>query len=246
MYSRLDQKFQLTQRYETLRQHLVGKNATFPNVKLLSYHLPKTAGTSLYLALEEAYGLPHVKRIYDPKDHEPLTAGKPFWVNKTTHVLHGHFRPHPNHIFQFPNAKRIIWVRDPITRCWSLLRHWLRLQHGKRYERFKEKYIHTGKETPEALFDFLVHDEEFSDIRLMYQSFMKNVQGNHFDFVGQAEHFNAELERLSTLLQKPLHHKKANVNEHHKTMPFNPAHYYPLFASDYTFLKTTFGIDYSI
>lgn len=245
MYSRLDRKFQLTARYENLRQLLVHKSATFPNVKLLSYHLPKTAGTSIYLALEEAYGLPHVKRIYDPKDHEPLTAGKPFWVNANTKVLHGHFRPHPNHVFQFPNAKRIIWVRDPIERCWSLLRHWLRLEQGKRYALFKERYMLTGNETPKALFDCLVHDEDFKDIRLMYQSFMGNVAATHFDFVGRAEHFDVELERLRMILKKPLLRKEANVNTNDKNLPFNPKEYLDLFASDYKYLEDNFGINYT-
>ena len=246
MFSRLDQKFKLTARYEALRQQLVSANAQFPSVELLSYHLPKTAGTSLYLALEEAYGVSHIKRVYEPRDHEPLTNGLPFWVTKESLVLHGHFRPHPNHIRQFPNAKRIIWVRDPIERCWSLLRHWLRLQNGKRYEIFKEKYIKTGEETPEELFDKLVKDPDFSDIRLMYQSFMKNVSVQHFHFVGQAEFFNSELERLGQLLGKELKSREANVNTNHKTMPFNPKDYYSLFESDYEFLEASFGISYKV
>ena len=246
MFSRLDQKFHLTERYEVLRQQLVRPNAQFPLVELLSYHLPKTAGTSLYLALEEAYGVSQIKRIYEPKDHEPLTKGSPYWVNNKSIVLHGHFRPHPNHVKQFPNAKRIIWVRDPIERCWSLLRHWLKLKNGKRYEVFKQRHILTGNESPEALFNALVHDPDFADIRLMYQSFMQNVRADHFHFVGRAELFDSELERLREVLGKTLISREANVNTMNKTMPFDPKDYFHLFESDYQFLKENFGIDYEI
>jgi len=233
-------------KYEAVRQRLVGSNAQFKNVELLSYHLPKTAGTSLYLSLEEAYGAERIKRVYEPKDHQPLTSGEPFWVSSSTRVLHGHFRPHPMHVIQFPNAKRIIWVRDPIERCWSLLRHWLKLENGKRYQIFKAKHIKTGNETPEELFDCLVNDPEFVSLRLIYQTFMQNVEANHFHFVGKAEDFDNELKRLSDIVGKDLKSHAANVNQINKDLPFKKADYFSHFESDYRFLEDRFDIVFTL
>lgn len=236
----------ISEKYANIRQALLLPNATFKNVTFLSYHLPKTAGTSLYLGLEEVYGAERVKRVYDTTSVQLLTNGKALWVPGHTHVLHGHFRPHINHIKQYPKAKRMVWVRDPIERCWSLLRHWLRMENGPIYARFKAKHMAGEPKTSAALFDLLVHDAEFAYIKNFYQSFFQNMAPNHFHFVAKAEEFDNEVTRLSKFLDKPFKARLANQNTKEAALPFSKSKYAENFRSEYEFLAQQFKIIYSI
>lgn len=231
-------------KYEALRQRLVRPNAVFKGVELLSYHVPKTAGTSLYLALEDAYGAEKIKRVYHPAEAKTMSMGAPFWVWPSTDVIHGHIRPHAMHKAQFPNAKRIIWVRDPVLRCYSFVRHWMKMRTGSQYLAFEAKHIKTGSETAIDLFEKLINDPEFDHVRLFYQHFFQGVSAGHFTFIGVSERFEEELKRLEIVLQKPLNLHVANTNIPEKTHEFNAEMYREHFASEYAYLRDVFGIAY--
>ena len=109
----------------------------FPNVELISHHIPKTAGTSFYKTLSEAYGEKKVMGVYDLDMCVSLIREEPIWVPSQKKVLHGHFPARPFQLKQFPNAKHITWIRDPIERAWSNLRHWLSNGSGEKFIEFK-------------------------------------------------------------------------------------------------------------
>jgi hypothetical protein len=232
--------------YARFRQKLIPSNATFNQIQLLSYHLPKTAGTSLYLALEQAYGKQHIQRMYDHSDIAKLLLGKPVWVPKQAEVMHGHFRPHPKHSEIYPNAKRIIWVRDPINWCWSTFQHYLWQKNGKVYAYINEAYLSKKEWDRNELFIELLNDPEFDRVRLYFSKYNKHIEPGFFDFVGKSEDFKTELGRLGELLNKEFIVQEANKNPNSVGLKTPRKTLYPYFKSQYQFIKEHFGIDYSI
>ncbi len=211
-----------------------------PNVELVSHHLPKTAGTSLFHALEAAYGPQDVLGVYDPAASATLTNGEPLPIDARIRVVHGHFRPHTNHAAQFPAARRIIWVRDPIDRCWSLLRQWMKYRHGAAYERFAARHLHDDADLP-TLFDRLVRDPDFDVVVNIYAAYLSACDPAELDFVGRSEQLGSELTRLGALLGVELGEFRENVNTEQRELPFDRATYAPFFERDYTFLAMRLG-----
>lgn len=232
--------------YAKLRQHLTPSNATFNQVQLLSYHLPKTAGTSLYLALEQAYGNQHIQRVYDHDDIAELLLGKPVWVPQKTQVMHGHFRPNPKHAKIYPSAKRIIWVRDPINWCWSTFKHYLWQKNGKVYAYIDKAYLSKKQWDKNDLFLALLNDPEFDRVRLYFSKYNKHIEPDFFDFVGKSEDYENELNRLGDLLNKEFSVQKANKNPNREALKTPRETLYPYFKSQYQFIKEYFGIVYTI
>ena len=210
------------------------------DVALVSHHLPKTAGTSLFHSLETAYGAERVLGIYDPDDSATLTNGQPLDVAPGIRVLHGHFRPHTNHGTQFPRARRIIWVRDPIERCWSLLRQWMKYRHGTAYERFAARHLDDDADLP-VLFDRLVRDPDFAGVVNVYATYFAACDPAELDFVGRTEEVSSEIVRLGSLLGVELGEFRENVNVEARELPFDRVAYAPFFAADYEFLATRLG-----
>ena len=211
-----------------------------PNVELVSHHLPKTAGTSLFRALEAAYGPDRVLGIYDPVSSATLTKGEPLVTDPAVRVVHGHFRPHTNHRAQFPVARRIIWVRDPIERCWSLLRQWMTYRHGAAYDRFAARHLHDGADLA-TLFDRLVRDPEFDGVVNLYRAYLSACDPADLDFVGRAEDLGSELPRLGALLGVELGEFRENINTDQRELPFERSAYARFFEADYAFLADRLG-----
>lgn len=232
--------------YARLRQQILPDSATFNQVKVLSYHLPKTAGTSLYLALELAYGKKHIQRIYDHSDIAKLLIGKPVWVPKQTEVMHGHFRPHPKHANIYPHAKRIIWVRDPINWCWSTFQHYLWQKNGKVYAYINQTYLRKKEWDKNELFIELLNDPEFDRVRLYFSKYNRYIGTGFFDFVGRSEDFENELLRLGALLNKDFTVKEANKNPKSETLKSSRESLYPYFKSQFEFIKEHFDITYKV
>ena len=215
------------------------------SVELVSHHLPKTAGTSLFHALEAAYGPHHVLGIYEPAASATLTSGEPLAIAPAIRVVHGHFRPHTNHGAQFPAARRIIWVRDPIERCWSLLRQWMKHRHGAAYERFSARHLHDDADLA-TLFDRLVRDPELGDVVNIYGAYLAACDPEELDFVGRTEDLANEITRLGALLGVELGEFHENVNTDQRALPFDRATYAPFFEADYRFLAERLGQVYDV
>ena len=181
--------------------------------------------------------------IYDPDDSATLTNGDPLDVAPGIRVVHGHFRPHTKHSAQFPAARRIIWVRDPVDRCWSLLRQWMKYRHGAAFERFAARHLHDDADLP-TLFDRLVRDPEFDGVVNIYGAYLAACDPAELDFVGRTEDLPSEITRLGALLGVELGEFRENVNTEQRDLPFDRATYAPFFEADYRFLAERLGQTY--
>lgn len=95
-------------------------------LELLSFHIPKSAGTSFRNMLRDVYGAEAVLRF-----DTPLRGGGKFLVEQQpftgrtlpnrVRVLHGHFSwQHLNNILELPpDIPKITWLRDPVERVVS-------------------------------------------------------------------------------------------------------------------------------
>ncbi len=218
----------------------------FPNVELISHHIPKTAGTSFYKTITNAYGSKEVMGVYERDVCVSLIREEPIWVSSNKKVLHGHFPARPFQLKQFPNAKRIIWIRDPVDRAWSNLRHWMANESGEKYLEFKTKYIDGYDFSMAELFDKLVHDRFFHDIVGVYKIAFKAVKPNDFDFIGRTEKYDEDIARLGELLGKPLITANENKSKIAQELPFKREHYLDAFASEYDFIRKWYDKDYGL
>jgi hypothetical protein len=216
----------------------------FPSVQWISYHLPKTAGTSFYHSLLESFGKSHVHTLYGTELALKMSRGEPVWAPKSAKVIHGHFKPRPQHLERFSESRLVTWVRDPIERAWSNLRHWLTHDEGSKFTEFKEKYMKGEKKTDEELFNCLVSDKFFWDITEVYQIAFEYVKPERFAFVGRVEEYTSELQRLSVIMDVELKEKKENTNSHNRTLPFKKSDYFHAFEKEYDFLRKWYDKDY--
>lgn len=86
------------------------------SIEIISVHLPKTAGSLLRSVLQKVYGEDRCFLEYTPVDQENLFQG----LEKITpnhKVIHGHTAW--RWISIFPDAKKIVWLRNPIARIIS-------------------------------------------------------------------------------------------------------------------------------
>ncbi len=223
--------------YVKKRNDFASENTVYPNVKWLSHHIPKTAGTSLYNSLEIAFGRDKILRAYhDFKQAKKLTAGRAIWVPKNTEIIHGHFRPHVNHIKQFPNAKRIVWLRDPLETNWSLLNDWLRMTDTPMYKYFYKTYLKGNNYDKAALFELMMKDENFYSRTRIFSSYLKNFKKEDFAFVGHIDNYNKDIVKLGELMNKTLKPFTKNVDAKKVEMPFDKLKYKETLKSEYDLL----------
>lgn len=181
------------------------------NVSVLSHHIPKTAGSSLRLAFEEALGSSNVYGIYANTGASAMSKGEEIWLPSKAKVLHGHFKPHVNHPEMFPNAIRAVWVRDPLERLWSLVGHLLALKDKHpHYILLKTKLPESSLKSQETIVRELVLNNTIKAFTNTYSRFFNSVPINEFGFVGSKHKYEEGLEQLSDLLKLQL--KTLQVN----------------------------------
>lgn len=154
-------------------------------VELISVHVPKTAGTAFRHILLRVYGIEQVQEDYPP--NKIYNPGDP--LEENIKVIHGHFSP-VKYQGYFPNAKRIVWLRNPIFRLIS--------------EYF---YALTIKDENNVIHRKLIEENlgilEFSKLPAMQNFQSKKLQGmnlKEFDFVGLQEFYAEDLKDLKTLM----------------------------------------------
>ena len=156
-------------------------------LELISIHVPKTAGTSFRNILEQVYG-DGLLGIYGIDDGvDAIWEDRPAPVGPAVRAIHGHFPATPTLVAQYPDARLVGWIRDPVARMVSYYHFWRRTPpHGNPNHDF-----------------FLAHD--FSLVQFAGLDFMKNemlqyfsrVPLDRFAFVGVVEHFDADIRRLA-------------------------------------------------
>lgn len=223
--------------YIQKRMDWASEKSVYPNVKWLSHHIPKTAGTSFYYTLENEFGIEGVWRAYDHfKLGRKLTQGKPVYVPSKAKVVHGHFRPHDHHHIYFPNAQRIVWFRDPLETAWSWMRHWLKYKEGETYEYIHEKYIKDKNPDLETLFECLLKDEKTWHPTRIFSAFLQNSKREDFAFVGRVSHYEEDLKRLSEVMGTPLKSFQENINVENKDLPFDRDKFKSILQTEYDFI----------
>ena len=155
-------------------------------IELLSVHIPKTAGTAFRHILEDVYGVNQVLSDYPPdKIYQP--DGK---IDSEIKVIHGHFLPRKYQGY-YPQAKRIVWLRNPIFRLIS--------------EYFFAKTIKDHNNPVHAqLLNNNLNILEFAQIPSMRNFLTKHIKGmqlQEFDFVGIQELYLEDLQALKQMMQ---------------------------------------------
>ncbi len=141
-----------------------------------------------------------------------MSAGEPVWVPSRSIFLHGHFRPHPLHLDQFPNAKRLVWIRDPIERIWSLVGHLLAIGVGHPHYSILEKlYFDKGITDKENIVYDLIKYKRAESLTHIYTRFFSNVPITDFDFVGSVHRYSESIDRLVGLLDMEIQTEYRNV-----------------------------------
>ncbi|WP_445244864.1 hypothetical protein [Microcoleus sp. OTE_8_concoct_300] len=93
-------------------------------VELIVVHVPKTAGSTFQVILNQVYGCEHI--YYDYLEGSRPRVYQPGEIPSEFRVIHGHF-PIAKYDDFFPDAKRIIWLRHPVNLLVSLYFYWLHL-----------------------------------------------------------------------------------------------------------------------
>ncbi len=185
---------------------------TYPEIKVISHHIPKTAGSSFGQALVRAYGRENIFGVYKDTGAHLLTSGQEISLPQNITVLHGHFASHKNHKFMFPNAKHICWVRDPAERLWSLTKHIIR--NSKPSPLYQNLLKYGGEETNLDLLDcfsLVLTKPEFEVVRNNYQKYFEQLPPTEFDFIGSTHRFEEGLIELEELLNVPLENLRENI-----------------------------------
>lgn len=175
-------------------------------MELISVHIPKTAGVTFRTLLRTVYGpsavhLDYADRVLDPasafqtdfEGWQTATHAQADRLPPETRVIHGHFSA-IKYRDLFPEAKRVVWLRDPVARLVSHYHYWRNLPP-----------------TPHTLHRRMLDDAlsllEFARLEPMQnivsRIFLRGYGVADFAFVGIQEDFTAEVRRLATLLGWP-------------------------------------------
>ena len=176
-------------------------------MELISVHVPKTAGVTFRTLLRTVYGTSGLSLDYGDRALDPLStfqADPPLWREKSTRqaaalspatrVIHGHFAG-SKYDAHFPEARKIVWLRDPVARLISHYHYWRGLPPS-----------------PHSLHQRLLNENlsllEFARLdgmrNILAHVFLRDCRLEDFAFVGVQEHFAADLKALATLLGWPV------------------------------------------
>jgi hypothetical protein len=179
------------------------------NIRLLSIHIPKTAGSSFQKTLESIYGNEKFMRLdftLRPDVHGLNITAKNQTdqsfldkisseqsLSSSIEVLHGHihFSDFINSFEIHPELKVITWLRDPYERIVS--------NYNYLHSVFESDVKHTPKSR--KIFKRLVMSiADFAklprDVK-MYSDYLSGQRIEDYTFIGLVEEYNDELKRLS-------------------------------------------------
>ncbi len=172
-------------------------------MELISVHVPKTAGVTFRTLLREVYGPSALRLDYDDRALDPLStfqadpalwqadsAGQAAALPPETRVIHGHFNG-AKYDRAFPDARKIVWLRDPVSRLVSHYHYWRDLPPSPHslHRRLLDEHLS------------LVEFARLEPMRnILANVFLRDCRLEDFAFVGIQEHFATDLPTLGTLL----------------------------------------------
>jgi len=194
-------------------------------LELISFHVPKTAGTSFGTVLRTHYGEKH-QDIYEESQMDRLRRGKLPLIRLGTKAIHGHIPAATAWAEKYPNAKRICWIRDPLDRLFSLYNFWQ--QNPSVKGKIKHQF---DKEKPS--FEAFICSKDYEKPVMAYQRYLGSVPPSFFHFIGQMEHYTEDLKRFEQVFNIPTREVQQNQTVHkpHFTVP--PALVSSTLASEY-------------
>jgi hypothetical protein len=165
------------------------------SVELISVHIPKTAGTTFgKVILPKIY--PKHSILYD-YDFLPINTlieeGK---LTTQTRVIHGHFSIEKYRGY-FNNAKRVIWLRNPIILLISAYFFWMASGRDKIFYDENHRYVIENK------LDFSAFVKQPFTHNMISNYFGKGMKLTDFYFVGIQEFFRDDLNDLKKKLGWP-------------------------------------------
>lgn len=163
-------------------------------VELISIHVPKAAGTTFKQVLRQVYNPDEIFFDYPHKGNNRnrmLIQPKP-----EVRIIHGHF-PAPKYNQKFPEAKKIIWLRNPIKRLISLYFFW------KTWQILVANDELNLEQLKDANLSFIEFAEKPEMQNLIKLNFVQNEKLIDFYFVGIHEFFTEDLHELKVMLNWP-------------------------------------------
>jgi len=169
------------------------------NIEIISLHIPKTAGTTFRHILVAQYGENGVyfdyPYNYDVKLHD---------IDENVRVIHGHFLL-KKYGDSFKDAKRITWLRNPVTRMISHYCFWKMLpleENNPLQKLLKENDLD------------IVEFAELPDMQNhLMQFYLDGTAIGDFYFIGIQEHFKQEMRYLRRLMKwKSVRNQTINKN----------------------------------
>lgn len=184
----------------------MGKNLP----KLISVHVPKTAGTTFLKILSSLYGRKFKSDYLDIMNlnsvilHGDKPSNNVLNNAKKYSVIMGHFRASK---YLFLDRPYIAWVRDPIDRAISHYYFWKKLWKKERKRNWDNKLS--------ELFESGWTVVDFSKMFSNQMSYFLDCNIKHFKFIGISEEFNEELSRFDNIFgfNIKIPKKRLNVNK---------------------------------
>ena len=190
-------------------------------IRLISIHIPKTAGTSFHQVLQTVYGenvSPSLRRrdVPDLSEEGKVIGSRldPRWT-----VLHGHLRyAEIAGLQKQSSAGLICWLRHPADRVISNHAFFIdRLAHPEVNPEVSSRNAHRREE---SLLEYAALPENRNRIYW----FLEGVNPDGFDFIGFQEHFSDDLALLARRLQWPLF-QVPRLNERKEGVSVDPEVY---------------------
>ncbi|WP_020539522.1 sulfotransferase domain-containing protein [Lewinella cohaerens] len=167
---------------------------------IISIHIPKTGGTTLYAILKQVYG-DKLSKSYRRRDliAETSLAGvfAPYTSDRVT-VLHGHFHYlEIKHLHQTTGTKLITWLRDPVKRILSNYHFFKALfDHPERNPLDYERNKHRSHQT-------LMEYAALPECQNRMDLFLNGAVLQDFFFIGIQDNFESDLKLLANKLDWP-------------------------------------------
>ncbi|MEG4205126.1 hypothetical protein QUA20_14475 [Microcoleus sp. Pol7_A1] len=178
----LDQdKAQLHPTHTDLEQYNQPEYQTQAKVEIISVHVPKTAGTTFYQVLSHVYGR---EAVFRDNENVPESQIKPSALPANIKVIHGHFAL-DKYKGYFHNAKKVIWLRNPVIRLISNYFFW----------RMEKVGIPRNMDVLG-----IVEFANLPAVRNIVANYIGKNQLSNFYFVGIQEFFQSDLEDLKTMM----------------------------------------------
>jgi hypothetical protein len=193
------------------------RNADWSKVKLVSIHIPKTAGTSFIHSLKKQYNYQKVVRIdiVDRRTKINKILIDKACVYKNTEVIHGHFTIDLlNNYLSLPvNTPIITWLRDPVDRVISNY-YYLHKRLGEELKEEK-KGLNILSKMQRSLLEYAQDEENCNRM----SKFLKGIDLKDFFFIGIVENYDKDIQELG----RRLNWSTLEIVTHNKTGTSNKA-----------------------